>query len=90
MQYKEKSPDTLKYEEYDKLGTKASAGCIRLTVEDAKWIYDNIKKGVTVEFYNSSNPGPLGKPTAEKISDNIENRNWDPTDPNPNNPWHNN
>ncbi len=86
--YKEKSPDTLKYEEYDKLGTKASAGCIRLTVEDAKWIYDNIKKGVTVEFYNSSTPGPLGKPTAPKISDNIANRNWDPTDPNPNNPWH--
>jgi len=85
--YKKKSPDTLKYEEFDKLGTKASSGCIRLTVEDAKWIYDNIKKGVTVEFYNSSNPGPLGKPTVMKISNNV-NRNWDPTDPNENNPWH--
>jgi len=85
--YKKKSPDALKYEEFDKLGTKASAGCIRLTVEDAKWIYDNIKKGVTVEFYNSSNPGPLGKPTVMKISNNV-NRNWDPTDPNKNNPWH--
>ena len=80
-------PSTLEYWEYDKLGTKASAGCIRLTVRDAKWIYDNISKGTIVEFYYSSNPGPLGKPAAQKISGNVECRGWDPTDPNPNNPW---
>jgi hypothetical protein len=33
------------------------------------------------------NLGPLGKPEAKKISNNIELRNWDPTDPDPNNPW---
>lgn len=87
--YKKQSPDTLKYEEYDKLGTKASMGCIRLTVEDAKWIYDNIKEGTIVEFYNLSTPGPLGKPTAMKISSYTEYRNWDPTDPSDNNPWKN-
>lgn len=28
-----------------------------------------------------------GKPSAQKISSNTECRNWDPTDPSPNNPW---
>lgn len=79
-------PNTLEYEEYDKLGTSASAGCIRLTVKDAKWIYDNVASGSQVEFYSDSNPGPLGKPTAQKISNN-EYRDWDPTDPDPRNPW---
>jgi hypothetical protein len=81
-------PDTLEYEEYDKLGTTASAGCIRLTVKDEKWIYDNVASGSYVEFYSDkNNPGPLGKPTAQKISDNKTNRNWDPTDPDTRNPW---
>ena len=31
-----------------KLGRRASHGCIRLTVEDAKWIYDNCPAGTTV------------------------------------------
>ncbi|MBO8136825.1 MAG: L,D-transpeptidase family protein [Desulfotomaculum sp.] len=30
------------------LGKRASSGCIRLAVEDAKWFYDNIPKGTTV------------------------------------------
>lgn len=85
--YKTNSPDTLKYVAYDKLGTKASAGCIRLTVADAYWIYSNCASGTYVEFYSSSDPGPLGKPSAQKISSNEKCRNWDPTDPLPNNPW---
>jgi lipoprotein-anchoring transpeptidase ErfK/SrfK len=80
---------SLEYWEYDKLGTSASAGCIRLTVQDAKWIYDNIATGTSVEFYSDSNPGPLGKPTSQKISDDVERRNWDPTDPSQDNPWKN-
>ena len=86
--YKTNSPDTLKYTSYDKLGTTASAGCIRLTVADALWIYSNCPSGTYVEFYSSSNPGPLGKPSAQKISSNVTCRNWDPTDPLSNNPWH--
>lgn len=79
---------SLEYWEYDKLGTKASLGCVRLTVRDAKWIYDNCAKGTKVEFYSSEDPGPLGKPSAKKISSYPEYlRNWDPTDPNSNNPW---
>jgi len=85
--YLKKSIDTLEYWEYDKLGTSASMGCVRLTAIDAKWIYDNVAHGSTVEFYASTNPGPLGKPTAMKISEYEEYRNWDPTDPSVRNPW---
>ena len=80
-------PSTLEYLEYDKLGTKASAGCIRLTVQDAAWIYNNISTGTIVEFYNDSNPGPLGKPSAQKISGNTVCRGWDPTDSDSRNLW---
>lgn len=30
----------------------------------------------------------FGKPEAQKISENETCRDWDPTDSNPNNPWH--
>ena len=85
--YTAQDKSTLEWWEYDKLGTKASLGCIRLKVEDVKWIYNNCVPGTKVEFYSSSNPGPLGKPTARKISSDDEVKNWDPTDPDPNNPW---
>ena len=78
------------YWEYDRLGETRSLGCIRLTVADALWIYNNCPLGTSVEFYGSSNPGPLGKPSAQKISGyGYPLNNWDPTDPDPENPWHN-
>ena len=80
--------DTLEYWEFDKLGTKASLGCIRLMVSDAKWIFYNCGSGTMVEFYSSADPGPLGKPSAPKISNNELCRNWDPTDDTPGNPWY--
>ena len=77
---------TLEYWEYDKLGTSASAGCVRLTVADALWIYSNCGSGTQVEFTaNSANP--LGKPSARKISGYEAVRGFDPTDPAANNPW---
>lgn len=85
--YASANHNALKYVAYDKLGTKASAGCIRLTTADAKWIYDNCGLGTMVEFYSDSNPGPLGKPSARKIASIVECRDWDPTDPAPGNPW---
>lgn len=82
------NPASLEYWEYDKLGTSASMGCIRLKVEDAMWIYYNCPSGTPVEFYSSSNPGPLGKPSAPKISSyDSPYRDWDPTDPDSLNPW---
>ena len=85
--YEEQKKDTLEWWEYDKLGEKASAGCVRLTVEDAKWIYENCTPGTPVEFYKDENPGPLGKPKAQKIGQNENYRNWDPTDDDTQNPW---
>ena len=79
---------SLEYWAYDQLGQRVSMGCVRLTVEDAKWIYDNCAVGTQVEFYSSSNPGPLGKPSAMKISNAPNNvKGWDPTDPDSRNPW---
>ncbi len=77
--------DTLIPSYYNLLGTKASMGCIRLTVRDAKWIYDNCKLGTTIEIYDDEDPGPLGKPVSIKLPSHTT---WDPTDPDPNNPWH--
>ncbi len=88
--YTKPNNSNLEYWEYDKLGTSASMGCVRLTVQNAKWIWDNCASGTKVRFYDDSNPGPLGKPTEAKISWNEECRSWDPTDPDANNPWRNN
>lgn len=64
---------------FNKLGQPASGGCIRLTVADAKWIYENCPIGTKVQIYDDwSSPGPLGKPTAPKIP---LTQSWDPTDP---------
>jgi len=82
------NPATLQYWEYDKLGTRASAGCIRLQVANAKWIYDHTDRIEAIEFYSDPIPGPLGKPELEPISDNRSFRDWDPTDPNPENIWY--
>lgn len=69
---------TLWPKEYNKLGTWASAGCVRLRSGDAKWIYDNCASGTKVVIYNSSTAGPLGKPVYAKIP---LSQTWDPTDP---------
>ncbi|MBQ6752205.1 MAG: L,D-transpeptidase [Clostridia bacterium] len=79
---------TLEYEEYNKLGGPASLGCVRLCVRDAKWVYENVSdRGTLVFIYDSSVPGPLGKPEAPRVDVNSPNRGWDPTDPDPANPW---
>ena len=69
----------LKASDYNKLGSPASHGCVRLCVRDAKWIYDNCPSGTMVTIYDSSDPGPLGKPATIKIP---AGQTWDPTDPN--------
>jgi len=51
--YRTMAKDSLDTQAYNKLGTSASMGCIRLTVEDAKWIYDNCPSGTTVRMYKS-------------------------------------
>lgn len=85
--YTTTSKDSLKEGEYNLLGQPASKGCIRLTVADAKWIYDNCCRGTQVEVYDSIDPGPLGKPSAMYIDPFHFYRGWDPTDPDASNPW---
>lgn len=79
---------SLEYWEYDKLGQDASKGCIRLTVENAKWIFENCEVGTKVEFSTSEESSGLEITKPAKISDApYELRNWDPTDNEINNPW---
>lgn len=65
---------------YNKLGSPASAGCIRMTVADAKWIYDYVASGSEVNIVagSSSKPGPLGKSPTITVDSTIH---YDPTDP---------
>ncbi len=64
--------------EFNRLGTPASHGCIRVCVSDAKWIYENCA-GCSVRIYDdASDPGPFDKPTLPKMSSG---QNYDPTDP---------
>lgn len=85
--YFTKDKSNLEYEEYNKLGSAASLGCIRLSVEDAKWVYENCPEGTTVVIYDSDEKEPLPKPDPIKIDVNDDRRGWDPTDPDANNPW---
>lgn len=85
--YYENNPGTLSARQYNNLGITCSHGCVRLSVKDAKWIYDNCPVGTTVKIYNSSNAGPLGKPEAIKLPLSAK---WDPTDIwSKNNPYNN-
>ncbi len=77
--HRENNNNTLSVSSYNRLGTTASHGCVRLTAGDAKWIYDNCDLKTKVIVYNSSDPGPLGKPKAHKLKSS---HTWDPTDPN--------
>lgn len=65
---------------YNRLGSPASAGCVRMTVADAKWIYDYAPKGTKVKIIkgDSSKAGPLGKSKTIKTQSGIS---YDPTDP---------
>lgn len=86
--YFEQDKSTLETEEYNKLGSRASAGCVRLAVKDAKWIYDKCKLGTIVCIYPGADvKEPLKRPKAVTIPLNSPYAGWDPTDPDPKNPW---
>ena len=75
---------------FEKLGSVASNGCIRVTVGDAKWIYD-LSADRTVSVWITSDPGPEPpKPPAVIWSEPYTNKQglgWEPTDPHPDNPY---
>lgn len=85
---KRKDNSALKWEEYNKLGQQASSGCVREATIDSKWIYDNCKIGTPVIVYDDPNdPGPFGELHTVTIPADSLYRGWDPTDPDPENPW---
>lgn len=87
--YYSQHKDDIEYDQFNQLGTPASLGCIRLMVNDVKWIYDNCDIGTRVIIYDDAeDPGPMGKPgTIYTDPADTEKRGWDPTDPDPANPW---
>lgn len=73
--------------QYNKLGSAASHGCVRLTAAAAIWIYDNCASGTPVHiFWGDSSNDPLGKPQTIQVS-TATRYGWDPTDPDPANPF---
>lgn len=85
--YHSQNKGSLYTNSYNKLGQAASHGCVRLSVADAKWLVDNCPSGTTVEIYDSEDPGPLGKPEPIYVDPSDARAGWDPTDPDPSNPW---
>ena len=77
--------DKLETDEFNKLGEPASMGCVRLSVSDSKWIYDNCAVGTVIKIFDSDDEGPLGCPPAMRVAD-LQN-GWDPTDYNELNPY---
>ncbi len=57
--YSDSSDDsTLKVNSLTGLGKRGSHGCIRLTVADAKWIYDHVKEGMQVWIHDDAAEDP--------------------------------
>jgi len=75
----------LEVEEFNKLGTNASQGCVRLMVSDARWINKNCRVGTPVSVIDAdASADPLGTPPTVRINTKY---NWDPTDPKKDNPY---
>lgn len=85
--YNNKNKASMSNEEFNKLGTAASHGCIRLQLKDSKWIYDNCGSGTKVTIFDgTAADDPLGKPAVIKVQTTSK-MGWDPTDPDPANPY---
>lgn len=83
MPYSSKDKGALIPGYYNQLGRTLSAGSIRLSAGDARWIMKNCPKGMTVEIFESEEQ-PDNMPLAMKVP---EDATWDPTDPDKANPW---
>lgn len=74
--------NSLYVERFKALGKANSGGCIRLTVEGAKWIYDNCPTGTPVRVFK----GVRDEALLESLRPGDPVNGWDPTDPDPANP----
>ena len=83
--YYSENNDAVETEEFNKLGTQASMGCVRLAVVDAKWIYDHCDCGTKVVIGDKKE---LVKPKYDPIKISTDKKaGWDPTDPDERNPY---
>ncbi|MCD7777803.1 MAG: L,D-transpeptidase family protein [Clostridiales bacterium] len=81
------NPGDLNIDNYNMLGQADSLGCVRLTVEDAKWIYDNCGLDTEVIIFDGTeDDDPLQRPDAIKFGERAP-YTWDPTDPSEDNPY---
>lgn len=86
--YNRKNPATMSNASYDKLGSPASAGCVRLCFRDAKWVYDNCPIGTYVRVTDDYAPaGIVTQSILPRINDTAHS-GWDPTDTDPSNPYY--
>ena len=82
--YQKQDPSTLFVNSYYNLGSKASHGCVRLCVRDAKWVYDNVPVGTQVHVVENRGPAGLAIPYVKSGS---KYSGWEPSDPNPRSPY---
>lgn len=76
---------------YESLGTIASGGCVRLRCVDAYWIYMNCIVGTEIVITDDSGPTPPQPPALiyeEPYMTADHKYGWDPSDPDPENPYH--
>lgn len=76
---------------YESLGTIASGGCVRLRCVDAYWIYMNCVVGTEIVITDDTGPTPPEPPKLiyeEPYMDADHKLGWDPSDPDPENPYH--
>lgn len=78
----------LKY--YERLGTVASGGCVRLRCADAYWIYMTCEVGTPVTITDDMGPAAPTPPALIYEEPYITGKDlgWDPSDPDPENPYH--
>ena len=65
---------------------KEEGGCIKLTVADAKWIYDNCTEGTEVKIVKGKKSDELPL-EFDDFTELPSYGGWDPTDPDNDNPW---
>jgi len=86
--YYRRTKDSLEYKQYNRLGTPASAGCCRVALCDAKWLYENTVPRTRVEVIrDDSIVYELSREIIKIDINDLEKRGWDPTDTDPNSPY---
>lgn len=75
--YTRPDPNKLLREGYQDLGKPVSAGCIRLTTRDAKWLYANCPTGTVVKVVAKGGPAAVCVAPVPPLPDGAT---YDPTD----------